>query len=336
LAGTFAVFCSQQALAEAPTCSPLAVEVDAPLTTRWPGLLGDVREAFDTRDDIDRCAHARLKWHDSAIIVEVVLPDGRAAARSVSRRDDVVPTLESLLLVPQQTGQTQMSKLEPSESRPAPPKPRFAPPSTSHPATPAVAFSRGVGVADSDVSAQSSRQDPSRLRIELSAVAGARIGDGQTGVGLGALSFLDLSGWLVGFEGRADRYQTLTAIDLGDGSPDHKRDGGALELAVLAGRRFRFQNVALDLSAGPAAAMQGTATFETVTNGKTVSQSSSSTAPRLLLGARVSFNALATVHTFVGVDGELGPSRVGIAVPGASRLPVWTLGLALGATVGTK
>jgi hypothetical protein len=107
---------------------------------------------------------------------------------------------------------------------------------------------------------------------------------------------------------------------------------------VLVGRRFRFEDAALDLAAGPAAAMQGTSTFETrsATTGNTLTESSSSTVPRLLLGARVSFSALSTVHTFVGIDGELGPPRAGAELPGAPRLPVWTLGLALGATVGTR
>jgi hypothetical protein len=60
--------------------------------------------------------------------------------------------------------------------------------------------------------------------------------------------------------------------------------------------------------------------------------------PRLLLGARVNFSALSTLHTFVGIDGELGPPRAGDGgdIPDAPRLPVWTLGLALGATVGTQ
>jgi hypothetical protein len=177
----------------------------------------------------------------------------------------------------------------------------------------------------------------SSLRIELSVVTGARVGDGQAGVGLGALSFLELSGWLIGFEGRVDRYRTLADAAPGSAGPARQSDGGALELALLAGRRFRFHNLALDLSAGPAAVMQGTATFEARSmTGQDIARSSSSTVPRLLLGARTSFNALSTVRPFLGIDGELGPSRANNDVPGAARLPVWTLGFALGATVGTK
>jgi hypothetical protein len=328
LVGILAVFWVRPALAEGASCAPMTIEADASVRTRWPGLLSHVREAFDARDDIDRSARVRLTFRDASITVEAVLPNGRSAVRSVSRREDVVPTLEALLLVPQGSAQVQTSALEPSGLGPPPANPMPAPSSASPPGTRDLPLSRGLAVPDRDESAQSSGHPSSRVRIELSVVTGARIGDGQTSVGLGAVSFLDLGGWLVGFEGRADRYQMLVG---------GAHSGGALELAVLGGRRFQFQNVALDLAAGPAAAMQGTATFETrsAITGNTVSESSSSTVPRLLLGARVSFSALSTVHTFVGIDGELGPSRAGPDVPGASRLPVWTLGLALGATVGT-
>jgi hypothetical protein len=334
LTGILAVFCVRPALADAASCSPMAIEGDASVSTRWPGLLDRVRDAFEARDDVDPCARVKLTLGGGSVSVEVTLPDGRSAARAVSRREDVVPTLEALLLLPQRTVQAQIPALDPSESESPPASSQSALPSEASPPGPRqVPSARALAVPDHDASAPSPVHRPSRLTIELSVLAGARIGNGQTGVGLGALSFLDLSGWLVGFEGRADRYKTLS------GGP---KDGGALELAVLGGRRLRFHDLALDLTAGPAAILQGTATFETSATpgntvpGNTVTESSSSTVPRILLGARVSFSALSTVHTFVGVDGELGPPRAGADVPGASRLPVWTLGLALGATVGTQ
>ena len=73
----------------------------------------------------------------------------------------------------------------------------------------------------------------------------------------------------------------------------------AKELAVLGGRRFRFHDLALDLTAGLAAAMQGTATYGVTSSvtGAGFTESSSSTVPRLLLGARVDFGARSTLRT---------------------------------------
>ncbi|HEY8087048.1 MAG TPA: hypothetical protein VIF09_04365, partial [Polyangiaceae bacterium] len=168
-----------------------------------------------------------------------------------------------------------------------------------------------------------------RLRIELSAITDARIGDGQRSLGLGATSFLDVAGWLVGFEGRADRYWQL----------EGGRDSASLELAVLGGRRFRFGDMSLDLSAGPAVALRGTASATVVTpTGATTSQSNEGPVPRFHLGARLHFAAHSTVRPFVGIDGDFGPPRPLGVEPTfyAPDLPVWTAGLALGATVGTQ
>jgi hypothetical protein len=337
--GLLAALCVRPAFADAPACTTMAIGADASVTARWPGLVERVREAFEARDDIDRCARVAMTMRGDRLEVAAVLPDGRSAARSVSGQDDVVPTLEALLLVPQR------SPPEASQPRPRTETAAFeasvpeippantnsvAPRERSPPATPLVA-SPGPAPGPS----------ASRLRIELSVMTGACVGDGQVGLGLGALSLLDVSGWLVGFEGRADRYQTFVA-----GTPGT----GVLELAGLGGRRFRFRTIALDLIAGSALVLQGTTTIATASapgnggnvataaNGANeVTSSSSSTAPRLLLGARVNFGALSALRTFVGVNGELGPSRLGDggAVPDVPRLPIWTLGLALGGTVGT-
>jgi hypothetical protein len=298
--------------------------------------LNHVRQAFVARDDIDRCARVKLTPGEGSVTVEVTLQDGRSAARSVSREGDVVPTLEALLLMPQREAQAPAP--DPSASGPpaagspsAPLAPSASLSQASPPGTLEGSSRRGLAAPDRDASTALPGHPPSHLRIELSVVTGARVGDGQASVGLGALSFLDLSGWLVGLGGRADRYRALSGETPG---------AGVLEVAVLAGRRFRFRNTALDLVAGPAGVLQGTTTFEkqsTSNGGVDVTGSSSSTVPRLLLGARMELSAPATLHTFIGLDGELGPPRAGDGsdVPEVPRLPVWTLGLALGATVGT-
>src|ERR1700722_15345045 len=101
-----AVLCIRPAFAQIRTCAPISIEVDAALSARWPELPGQLRETFEGRDAIDRCARVRVSVRD-AIIVEGVLPDGRSATRSVARREDVVPTLEALLLVPQRNAQVE-------------------------------------------------------------------------------------------------------------------------------------------------------------------------------------------------------------------------------------
>ena len=89
---------ARPALAADRPCSPMAVDADARVRSLWPAAAEHVREAFDARDDIDTCARVRLRIgaaSDAAIVVEVILPDGRAASRAVARREDVVPTLEA-------------------------------------------------------------------------------------------------------------------------------------------------------------------------------------------------------------------------------------------------
>jgi hypothetical protein len=344
IAGIAVGLSSRPARAGEPACSRVSIETDGSLGDRSPELLKRAREAFEPREDIDRCARVILMLGDGAIDIEVVLADGRSAHRSVSRREDVVPVLEALLIVPQ-ASPNRAGASSPSAG------PAGVVSTVSAPARPPdSAAATSVSVPVREAPASMPAQPASHLRIELSAVMGARIGDGQASVGMGAVSFLDLSGWLVGFGGRADRYRMLTGAD----------SGAALEVAVLGGRRFRFENIAVDLFGGPAAALQGTATFEKqatnnnqatnaapgsagnsctpVSSGCVVSASSSSTVPRLLVSARLTFGGRSWLNTFVGVDGDVGPARAGDAsgIPGASRLPIWTLGLALGATVGTQ
>jgi hypothetical protein len=319
--GVPAVLWVQPAVAQIRTCSPMSIQADPAVAARWPELPGQIRETFEGRDAIDRCARIELSMRDTSIVIEVVLPDGRAATRSVLRREDVVPTLEALLLVPERNASPRPPALEASESSVPSSGPQDI--SFEHPAPPPD--------VERDTVAQPSSRQPSRLRIELSAATGARIGDGQASVGLGVLAFLEISRWLVGFEGRADQYAALTR-----GASSGRT---AVEFAVLGGRRFYFHSVAFDLAAGPALVPQGTASFAmqaTSSAGPGVTASSSSIAPRLVVGPRVSFSPLSTVHTFIGIDGELGPARLGEGVPGAPRLPTWTVGLALGGTVGTR
>jgi hypothetical protein len=294
----------------------MSVATDPSVEARWPGLRAQVQEAFEARGDVDSCAQVRVELQGRAIVVQVVLPDGRSTTRPVSRRDDVVPTLEALLLLPEhEAAAASTAAAEPTDVR-GPSLIDVDPP-------------RSIGVEPSTLlarerAAPAATPGASRLRIDLSVAGGARYGAGQAVIGFAASSFLEIDGWLAGFEGRLDRYKLLA------GGPP----GDALELAVLGGRRFRLGSSAIDLTGGPAIAVERGANITIMKSplvAGTTYQIPDAIEPRLLLGARWSLAASSVVHPFVGVDAEIGRD----VSPAAHPLPFWTAGLALGGTVAT-
>ncbi len=305
-------------------CSALTVAADPGLRARLPALVERVESEFAARSDVDTCARVELSGNEEGISISVMLPDGRATSRRVIRAVDVLPTLEALLLVPE------YARAEP---------PEVTPPVVA-PAARRPAHARRellVEHADAPDAAAGWRAQPRprRLGIELSLITGARVGDGQFGVGAGVLSFLEVHGWLLGFEGRVDGYRTLSGSD-----PET-----VLELAALGGRRLHFDSVALDLSAGAALATHAVAFSETETvrvRGDAPPppipprrERSSGPYPRLLLGARLGFSPRSMFRSFIGIDGEIGPTRSDADAGDSARLPAYAVGLALGATVGT-
>lgn len=317
------------ALATDRPCSAPGLEADPGLRARYPELLPRVRDELATLEDLDTCAHIALRLQEGAAIgVEVTLPDGRAASRTAAQREDVLPTVQALLLIPARASAstTAAQVVDSTPLRPAPEARQRRTPSSRRRSTPLH--------LEGDAKTLVPTLEPRALGIELSLISGARIGDGQTSFGLGALSFLELSGWLLGGELRADRYQTLT----GDSRET------ALELALLLGKRLQFQGGALDLTLGPAIAEKGISGSDSqIVQAGTMPppppprEQSSGPVPRLLLGARWGFSPRSVFRTFVGIDGELGPSSAQDSTSSAAtRLPLWTVGLALGATVGTR
>src|SRR5882724_4887310 len=92
---------ARRSLAAAPACAQITVETAAGVRARWPELPASIREALSARDDLDRCARVTVNLSGAWIALGVALPDGRSAARSVAHKEDVVPMLAGLLLVPE-------------------------------------------------------------------------------------------------------------------------------------------------------------------------------------------------------------------------------------------
>lgn len=321
----FSTLTARAAPADEPRCPAVRVEAEAGVREAFPDLVERIRNEFTERPEVDACARVRLRVRDGGgIEMFVTLPDGRTSSRSVADSEDVVPTLQALLLLPVSEFALRAEPL------------RTAPLVTVRPR----ATVRVDDTSDSKLGEPNAGER--ELGVELSVLAGTRAGDGQFAYGAGALSLVEVSRWLFGFEGRVDAYESITGSD-----PE-----SALELALLFGRRAYFDGMALDFTFGPALAMKGIAlpsqtevarveTSEVQARPQTPPPESSTGAlPRLLVGARLGFAPRSVVRAFVGFEGELGPRRadegehVGPEVPSPS-LPRYTAGLVLGATVGT-
>ncbi|RYZ09906.1 MAG: hypothetical protein EOO73_03230 [Myxococcales bacterium] len=307
--------------AAAETCAGRAIEADQTFSERWPELLDRLGTELASRRDEADCARVTLRMSPSTILLTVSLRDGRSATRELMRSEDVLPSLQALLLVPE---------------RPAPAASVTKPRSRPTRARGAIAPS---SLPLRDESAGERLTEARRLGLELSLFTGSRVGDGQVSLGAGAQSFIELYGWLLGFQGRADAYRPLSG-----GDPET-----ALELAVLGGKRWELAGAALDLVAGPGVATKGFALSRTESahvdaTGPSASpappapeEPSSRPVPRLLLGARLGFSPRSVFRTFVAMDAELGPaSQPGNDAEGSASLPRFAFGLSLGATVGTR
>lgn len=322
LAAVLASLGTRPAAAVERACSAPSVEADAAFTTRHPALLERLRGEM-SRPDVDTCARVQLLSTDATTTnVSVTLPDGRAATRTAHRPEDLLPVLQALLLVPEMPD----ALVSPA------PAPRRPPPSSRPRSV------RVDGVRVPHVDHQPAPTAPRSLGFELSLVGGPRLGGGQIAIGLGTLSFLEVHGFLVGFQGRADRYQT----PLG-GDPET-----ALELAALAGKRLHFSDFALDFTVGPAVAMKdlGVSNVEVArVDGQATpapppvpEARGTGPVPRLVVASRAVFTPRDVLRTFAGVEATWGPERGDQAFESGSstRFPRFTLGLVVGATVGTR
>jgi len=304
-------------------CKGTAIEADEAFTARYSDWLDATRSDLSRRHDIDRCARVGLRLdRGSGVTVSVTLLDGRTAERSVQRTEDLSGLLQALLLVP--------ARAEP-QPPPEPPPPPEAPSKRNRPSRPAFVDLRERPVSEAA---------PRPLGVELSALGGARIGDGQVGYGVGALSFLEVKSWLFGVMGRVDGYRSLRGSD-----PET-----ALELALLAGRRLDWGAVALDLTAGPglatpARSISRTETVRVDAMGPSKAEppprgaETPDVVPRLIFGARLGFSPRSVLRSFIGVDADVGRSLGSASGPGvteSSRLPSFSVGVSLGATVGTR
>ncbi|HEX6272453.1 MAG TPA: hypothetical protein VFZ53_05415 [Polyangiaceae bacterium] len=294
------------ARAAVEACSTIAVEVDDAVGSASPALAARVRRALADREGMERCARVRLREGRPAIEVTVILADGRTASRVVADEDDVLPVLDALLALPDDTEQTAFRRS--AEER----EPSRALAST-------VPERR---VRDELARSADERRDP--VNFELSGFTAVRAGEQAYGAGLGAFWLLDIESFLLAAGGRIDEYTQSPGTSESE-----------LRFMGLGGYRFRFGATSLDCLAGPAFPLQSEGTEQVGRKGD-VTITESDSAPRLLLASHLNFRARSLLRGFVGIESEFRIGSLSPNVPDHRRLPGFMVGLALGGTVGTR
>ena len=312
-------------------CAGLRLAVDAELAERFPALADSVRAAFLARGDTDSCPQVELALREQDIEVRVALADGRSTVRSLARAEDVVPTLQALVIVPERGETTDTTRAA------SPAAPKVVPvnaaskraetksaPKTRSRARAQRAGEPGDTVEDRGVLAvEPEPAAPSALRIELSAAVGAHSGEeGRSSLNFGLQSLLDIQRFLAGFQVRLDQYQG--------------GESGAFEIALLGGRRFDFGVVGLDLLLGPSLASLGDSSQDV--RADTASRppppvEEDANAAYAFLATRVSFFPHSTLRPFVSGDAALRLDERTTLDP--APFPTWSAGVSVGATVGT-
>ncbi len=323
------VVCPVLAVAAEPTCGGLRLAVETELDRRFPGLADSVRAAFSARDDMEGCPRVELAFSQQEIQLRVALADGRFAERSLARPEDVVPTLQALVIVPERTEPAEPTRARDeldsvSKPRQKPARRRAARPVRRAPTPDPSVADRGVLASGED------SQEPSALRIELSAAVGAHSGDnGRASLNFGLQSLLDIHRFLAGFQVRLDQYH--------DSGQDM---GSAFEIAALTGRRFDFDVLALDVLLGPSLAFQASSNADVAVREGIAPPPMPPTPPEgdenatyAFLGVRSSFFHASTLRPFVAADASVRLDARDLS--GVDVFPAWAVGVAVGATVGT-
>lgn len=325
LAGILATLGPSQAGAAELSCAGLRLEVEPELGRRFPELADSVRAAFSARDDTDACPAVRLAFAESVIRVEVALADGRSTVRSLARPEDVIPTLQALVIVPEPSDAPSASKaaaaVEPAPKRARDTRRRSRARTAKRPTQ------RTDPLADRGLVPPAAEAfEPSAVRIELSTYLGAHAGhNGRSSLNFGVSTLLDIERFLAGLQLRIDQYQ---------GTEEGR--GDAFELAALVGRRFDTELVGVDLLLGPSAAFHSSSMTTDVAvpeRRDAVATTSEENAVYACLAARGSLFPGSVLRPFVAADAALRLDES--SAPVADTFPYWALGVTLGVTVGT-
>jgi hypothetical protein len=301
------VFTAGQAAADERDdgCDRLSIRIERPLPARWVEPMARACRELATMQNADPTARLRIRAGGDDLVIEVVLGDGRRAARTMKRTEALRPTLEALLLVPIEEA--------PTPAVPAPVEPSPAPP------VPAAAVEEPRPAA---------RLGPREVTVELGGGPGARIaGNGYVSFAPAAHAELVVGAWLFGMTVRWDVIQSksVPAVNVFEME--------SVAAGLLVGRRFDVGFGTTDVGVAPRLVAES----QSYELGKR-EETRSGTDIRIGTFTRLAFGH-APLRLVLEADAELSPARVRRDVfldPLLPALPAWSAGLLVGLQWGGR
>jgi hypothetical protein len=272
------------------------------LSPAWESAASQLKNDLKSLGELDRCAVVTLLPAGAEMIVQVVLADGRSAVRHVRRAEDLVSTIEALLLLPPAAAY---------DSPPAPP-PAMAPEPTPETST--------IGSRSAPT-----QHTPAAAQVELGFGGNARTSGTPLFWGAGAMfvAQLALDGWLIGTEGHWDVFDApVTLVTPGGFNMQ------TVGIGAAAGRRIENGALRFDILVGPELLVENE---EADGTGDGVGGTSNDVRLHLttrLLGARAK-----SPRWFGAFDADASPARFRRSLRMDSSLPqspAWSAGLGVG------
>jgi hypothetical protein len=288
------------------SCAAGRVQIAGSISARWFANVARLCAELPTMKDADASARLRIAPDGDAVVLSVVLGDGRATSRRVRTPDELPLSVEALIAIPS-TQATPANDVSPQV-----PAAEATPTAADKPAAP----------QPTPIAAPAERS----LSIELGALATGRVARAPTYLSLGVAGYagLRVRDWLLGLTLRWDPFQAL----IGATAPkdlDMESVGAGFFLArnVLASR-----SIGLDVGANALLLAE----MQNFRGPKTEHEAVESDV-RLGVFSRLSLGQ-SPWRWAVSIDAEVSPLRLRRARrldALAPTLPTWSLGLGLGA-----
>lgn len=295
---------TSRALAAAEQCAGPSISSDAHVPAAFGPAVKSLREELRPIGDVDTCGKVSILGAGDAVVVHVVLRDGRTTFRRVARSQELSATVASLLLLPR--------GVDPEHREVEGPD---APPAPAEPPAPAL---QPIAAA-------------ARIGLEGGGGLGGRLAQGSY-VGLGAVAFghVLVNDWLLGLHFRASLREVLASDNP---SGFHLQTAA---FAAHAGRRFSPSPVSIDVAGGPSLVFESQDLDRRRQEADhPAREGASATSQDVRLGGLVRVSTDSRPFRLFGVlDGDISPSRAfgtpRRPIAQLPALPAWSVGFSLG------